>query len=97
MILKHLPTPSISSTPLLRPAGRPWLSALAGLLALGLGGCSADGKSPEKAPAPDVLPVVTLKTSERELFHDYVADVQAVRNVEVRAQVAGFLEDWVAH
>ncbi|GAB3290451.1 efflux RND transporter periplasmic adaptor subunit [Hymenobacter humi] len=93
MIPTQMPTRPHSRTRLLTPARRPWLSALAGLLALGLGGCSADGKSPEKAPAPDVLPVVTLKTSERELFHDYVADVQAVRNVEVRAQVAGFLEE----
>lgn len=73
------------------PAG--W-RLLAGLLLLGgLAGCTADGKNPEKAPALDVLPVLTLKTSEQELFHDYVADVQAVRNVEVRAQVAGFLEE----
>ncbi len=66
------------------------LSALA--LAVALSGCSVDGKNPEKAAVPDVLPVVTLKVSEQDLFHDYVADVQAVRNVEVRAQVAGFLE-----
>jgi RND family efflux transporter MFP subunit len=61
------------------------------MLAATLNGCSADGKNPTAA-ALDVLPVVTLKTTEQELFHDYVADVQAVRNVEVRAQVAGFLE-----
>ena len=68
----------------------PGLGALA--LAGALSGCAADGKNPEQAAAPEVLPVVTLKTTEQELFHDYVADVQAVRNVEVRAQVAGFLE-----
>ena len=72
---------------------RRWLGVLAVALAAGLGGCSADGKSRNQAAeALDALPVVTLKTSEQELFHDYVADVQAVRNVEVRAQVAGFLE-----
>jgi len=73
------------------PLGCPlWAGALA--LAAALSGCSADGKSPEQPAAPEVLPVLTLKTTEQELFHDYVADVQAVRNVEVRAQVAGFLE-----
>ncbi|MDO7849803.1 efflux RND transporter periplasmic adaptor subunit [Hymenobacter sp. M29] len=74
---------------------RLWGSALAVLLAAGLGACSgeADGKNQEKAAAPEVLPVVALKTTEQELFQDYVADVQAVRNVEVRAQVAGFLEE----
>ncbi|GAA4371457.1 efflux RND transporter periplasmic adaptor subunit [Hymenobacter saemangeumensis] len=75
---------------LVPPAAPHWLGALA--LAAALVGCSADGKNPEKAPAPEVLPVLTLKTTEQDLFHDYVADVQAVRNVEVRAQVAGFLE-----
>lgn len=63
----------------------------AGLLALSLGGCSAKAEK-DTAEAPPVVPVVTLKTSEQQLHRDYVADVQAVRNVEVRAQVAGFLE-----
>ncbi len=81
------PTPNNLAPPLRR---WPWVGTLA--LAAALGGCSADGKNPAKAEALDVLPVLTLKTSEQELFHDYVADVQAVRNVEVRAQVQGFLE-----
>lgn len=73
---------------------RPRQTGLGALvLAAVLSGCSVDGKNPDKAPSLDVLPVVTLRTGERELFHDYVADVQAVRNVEVRAQVAGFLEE----
>ena len=63
---------------------------LAGMLA-GLAGCSARAEK-EPADAPPTVPVLTLKTSEQELFHDYVADIQAVRNVEVRAQVPGFLE-----
>ena len=58
----------------------------------GVSGCSVDGKERGPAATPDVRPVVALKTAEQDLFHDYVADVQAVRNVEVRAQVAGFLE-----
>ena len=67
--------------------------ALLAVLTAGLSACSVDGK-PSGTPAPpEVLPVVALKTTEQELFHDYVADVQAVRNVEVRAQVAGFLEE----
>ena len=57
----------------------------------GLGGCSAKAEK-ETAETPAEVPVVTLKNSEQELFHDYVADIQAVRNVEVRAQVNGFLE-----
>jgi multidrug efflux system membrane fusion protein len=67
------------------------LSALAGLLAASLSGCSAKAEK-DTAEALAIVPVVTLKTSEQQLHRDYVADVQAVRNVEVRAQVAGFLE-----
>ncbi|WP_022824611.1 efflux RND transporter periplasmic adaptor subunit [Hymenobacter norwichensis] len=69
-----------------------WGGAMFAALTACLSSCSVDGKAPEKADVPEVLPVVTLKTTEQELFHDYVADVQAVRNVEVRAQVAGFIE-----
>lgn len=67
------------------------LAAAAGLLAAGLAGCSAKAEK-DTTEAPPVVPVVTLKISSQELHRDYVADVQAVRNVEVRAQVAGFLE-----
>jgi|SRR6476661_1539763 len=89
--LKNLLYPtSISPAAALRP--RLWGAALLAALAAGLSSCSVDGKTPEQPAAPEALPVVTLKTTEQELFHDYVADVQAVRNVEVRAQVAGFLE-----
>ncbi|GAB3860867.1 efflux RND transporter periplasmic adaptor subunit [Hymenobacter terrigena] len=67
------------------------LTAAAGLLAAGLSGCSAKAKK-DTAEVPPEVPVVTLKTSSQSLHRDYVADIQAVRNVEVRAQVAGFLE-----
>ncbi|WP_094123172.1 biotin/lipoyl-binding protein [Hymenobacter coccineus] len=67
------------------------LATAAGLLAAGLAGCSAKA---EKNTVEEVaeVPVVTLRTSNQTLHRDYVADVQAVRNVEIRAQVAGFLE-----
>jgi membrane fusion protein (multidrug efflux system) len=75
-----------------RPFFRPFaLTAAAGLLAAGLAGCSAKAEK-DTTEAPAVVPVVTLKTSTQQLHRDYVVDVQAARNVEVRAQVAGFLE-----
>lgn len=67
------------------------LTAAAGLLAAGLSGCSAKAEK-DTVEAPATVPVVTLKTSSQQLHRDYVVDVQAARNVEVRAQVAGFLE-----
>ena len=75
-----------------RPFFRPFaLTAAAGLLAVGLGSCSAQAEK-DTAEVLVTVPVVTLKISQQQLHHDYVADVQAVRNVEVRAQVEGFLE-----
>lgn len=64
---------------------------LAGTTAGLLGGCSAKAEK-DTAEALAVVPVVTLKTSRQDLHRDYVVDIQAIRNVEVRAQVAGFLE-----
>jgi multidrug efflux system membrane fusion protein len=67
------------------------LAAVAGSLLTGLGSCSAKAEK-DTAEAPPVVPVVTLRTSSQSLHRDYVVDVQAASNVEVRAQVAGFLE-----
>jgi len=38
------------------------------------------------------VPYITLKAVDTTLYTDYVADIQAVRNVEVRSKVEGFLE-----
>jgi multidrug efflux system membrane fusion protein len=73
---------------LLRPFA---LAAAAGGLMAGLSGCSAKAEK-DTAEALPVVPVVTLETSSQSLHRDYVVDIQAVRNVEVRAQVKGFLE-----
>ncbi|WP_240676182.1 efflux RND transporter periplasmic adaptor subunit [Botryobacter ruber] len=55
-------------------------------------GCSAQGQgdSPDKV-IPE-LPVTKLITVDTVLHNDYVADIQAVKHVEVRARVNGFLE-----
>jgi len=42
--------------------------------------------------APPQVPVVLLRTTDLRLYHEHVADIQAERNVEVRAKVRGFLE-----
>jgi RND family efflux transporter MFP subunit len=56
-----------------------------------LAGCSAN--SNKSAPTDTLeLPVVTLKTKDTSLQAAYVADIQAVKNVEIRARVRGFLE-----
>lgn len=50
-------------------------------------------KSTEDAQAPPkVLPVTHVMVRDTNLFREYVADIQAVQNVELRARVQGFLE-----
>jgi membrane fusion protein (multidrug efflux system) len=61
------------------------------LAALFMAGCAAKG---EQTTAEDlkVLPVTTLVTKDTSLDRSYVADIQAVQNVEIRARVNGFLD-----
>jgi membrane fusion protein (multidrug efflux system) len=39
------------------------------------------------------LPIITLTGKDTVLQSSYVADIQAIKNVEIRARVKGFLED----
>ncbi len=56
-----------------------------------LASCSSKDKNNE---AQDTLemPVLTIKTQDTTLQTAYVADIQALRNVEVRSRLKGFLE-----
>ena len=77
-----------------KPAGnRTALAALAAGLLL-LSGCGkSDAETTKKEEdAPPQVPVVALRTTDQRLFHEHVADIQAERNVELRAKVRGFLE-----
>lgn len=40
-----------------------------------------------------VLPVTNVLVKDTSLYREYVADIQAVQNVELRARVEGFLEE----
>lgn len=59
-----------------------------------LTGCTANSKdnNQEQAQTLEQLPVITLTARDTILQTPYVADMQAVRNVEIRARVKGFLE-----
>lgn len=58
-----------------------------------LAGCGQGNAEAEAAAPPAVaLPVMRLAAHDTVLTREYVADVQAVRNVELRARVKGFLE-----
>lgn len=82
------------STQLLRALRTTCLPLLLGSSAL-LAGCNqgqADTPGTGAAEQLLALPVVRLTARDTVLTREYVADIQAVRNVEVRARVKGFLE-----
>ncbi|CAN5338750.1 efflux RND transporter periplasmic adaptor subunit [soil metagenome] len=56
-----------------------------------LAGCSANSQMEEEKAADRVLPVIEVFAKDTVLHHEYVADIQAVQNVELRARVQGFL------
>lgn len=86
MLHPHLSLPARSAAIL------GWL--LVPLLSLGLGACGTNSQAdtPTATAEVPVLPVARLTAHDTVLTHDYVADIQAVRNVELRARVRGFLE-----
>lgn len=63
-------------------------------LAVAISACAADGKVSDEqaATAMPTLPVTTLTAADQRPFHEYVANIEAERNVEVRAKVRGYLD-----
>lgn len=55
-------------------------------------GCHASSKDNAATDEVPQLPVTTLQAQDTVLQTPYVADMQAIRNVEIRARVKGFLE-----
>lgn len=56
-----------------------------------LAACTAKGGTANKDTRAEV-PVIKLEQKDTVLYRDYVTDIQAVKNVEIRARVQGFLE-----
>jgi membrane fusion protein (multidrug efflux system) len=67
-----------------------WMMIL--IVAVLMAGCTAKSQTDQKKINDKTLPVTRLITKDTALVHQYVADIQALRNVEIRARVAGFLE-----
>ena len=53
---------------------------------------SQSGSINKKNRKPKELPVTNVLVKDTNLYREYVADIQAVQNVELRARVQGFLE-----
>ncbi len=63
------------------------------LLALVLFAACSEKNVPKEIPvALRELPVTSVLVKDTHLYREYVADIQAVQNVELRARVQGFLE-----
>src|SRR6187402_2780569 len=64
------------------------------LLAAGsvITGCTLNGQDKSKQEEISQFPVITLKTKDTVLNSSYVADIQAIKNIEIRSRVKGFLE-----
>lgn len=70
-----------------------WVNPLVLLVVIFISAC--ESKKPEEAKtdlSPRVLPVTSVLVKDTNLYREYVADIQAVQNVELRARVQGFLE-----
>lgn len=65
---------------------------LTGLLTAG---CTADGQTEneDRNAPPRTIPVTRVIAKDTIIHHEYVADIQAIQNVELRARVEGFLEN----
>lgn len=61
------------------------------LLAAFFSACTSDEKKTE-ATTEQVLPVVQLAEQSTTLHREYVGNIEATRNVEIRARVSGFLD-----
>ncbi|MFT2008600.1 efflux RND transporter periplasmic adaptor subunit [Pontibacter sp. 13R65] len=57
-----------------------------------IGGCTANSQKVKEKETEHILPVTSIITKDTVVHHDYVADIRALRNVELRARVPGFLE-----
>jgi len=67
-------------------------AALIILLCISQSGCTSYGQPDRPKSDTLQLPVLTLKQQDTILQTAYVADIQAIKNIEIRTRVKGFLE-----
>lgn len=67
----------------------PLMAIIAGLF---ITGCISNGQTKNTTEEVAQFPVLTLDTKDTVLRSTYVADIQAVKNIEIRSRVKGFLE-----
>jgi membrane fusion protein (multidrug efflux system) len=69
-----------------------YIWAITGWSVIAMYGCTTNGNTNTTRENEKPFPVTALVVKDTLLQHKYVASLQAVRNVEIRARVNGFLE-----
>ena len=68
------------------------LAYCASFIALAFASCTSKNENASTSNAPRSVPVVHVSALDTIIYNEYVADIQAVKNVEVRSRLSGFLE-----
>lgn len=68
------------------------LTYCASFITLAFASCTAQSENASNSNAPRSVPVANVSVLDTVIYNDYVADIQAVKNVEVRSRLSGFLE-----
>jgi membrane fusion protein (multidrug efflux system) len=62
------------------------------VITIAIVGCHANGSTEVKTNNAPSYPVVTLQVKDTTLQQGYVTDIEAIRNVEIRAKVTGYID-----
>lgn len=68
------------------------LTYCASFITLAFASCTAQSENASTSSAPRSVPVANVSVLDTIIYNEYVADIQAVKNVEVRSRLSGFLE-----
>lgn len=63
------------------------------IFAVAITACKTDKATDLPQTAEIAIPVVRLAPTDTIIFQEYVADIQASKNVEIRAKIQGFIEE----
>ncbi len=68
------------------------LSLLTGFAGLTVASCTVNSTEKTEKHSTKLVPVVSVISLDTTIYKEYIADIQAVKNVELRSRLVGFLE-----
>lgn len=68
------------------------LAYCASFITLAFSACTSQSENNATSNAPRSVPIANVSVLDTIIYNEYVADIQAVKNVEVRSRLSGFLE-----